>query len=204
MRFRLRGSRRRLIYLLSVGLAVVALGLFYSGPSVRHLKVEGLPSFIGDPAVPAGVVQHVIDGDTIEMSNGVRIRYIGLDAPELRRRVGGRWIYDPQPWAEEARRLNQQLVEGKVVRLEYDQERTDRFHRQLAYVFVGDLFVNAELVRSGYARVVLHPPNLKYAKLLKEIEREAKEQQKGIWSPSNSSKGPKKRSFRSLDIRVAG
>lgn len=134
------------------------------------------------------MVKRVIDGDTIELKNGMLIRYIGIDTPELRRHINGQWTYRPQRLAEEARAFNQRLVEGKTVRLEYDQERMDQYHRLLAYVFAGDLFVNAELVRSGYARVFLYPPNLKYSDLFLRLQQAARDQRKGVWLPGRKSR----------------
>jgi micrococcal nuclease len=133
------------------------------------------------------VVERVIDGDTIELSNGVRVRYIGMDTPEIRQHINGQWTYRPQRLAEEARAFNQGLVEGKKIRLEYDEERTDRYHRVLAYVFVNDLFVNAEMIRSGYARVLPHSPNIKYSTLFLKLQRQAKSEQKGVWSPGRKA-----------------
>ena len=162
---------------------VAALGLYLYGPSFDIPNIKGWFTPSDPPGDLEGVIGRVIDGDTIELSNGVRIRYIGVDTPELRRHIHGYWVYRPQRLAEEAMAFNQQLVEGKRVRLEYDEERTDQYHRELAYVFVGDLFVNAELIRSGYARVFPLPPNLKYSSLFLKLQEQAKDQQKGIWSP---------------------
>jgi len=164
-----------------MGLLLAALGLLLHGPSFDILEVNESTPLEASLALE-GVVQRVIDGDTIELNNGKRVRYIGVDTPELRRRINGQWTYRPQRLAEEAREFNQRLVDGKRVRLEYDQERMDRYQRELAYIYVGDLFVNAELIRSGYARAVLHPPNLKYSTLFLRLQKEAKNQQKGVWA----------------------
>lgn len=129
-----------------------------------------------------GIVAKVIDGDTIELAGGARVRYIGVNTPELRRRVDGRWIYRPQRLAEEAKAFNTGLVMGKRIRLEYDQERKDRYDRWLAYAFVGEVFVNAELVKAGFARVTLYPPNLRYADLFLRLEERARDQGLGVWA----------------------
>ena len=123
-----------------------------------------------------------MDGDTIQLSNGEWVRYIGIYAPELRHKVGTRWVEDPQPGAVEAYELNRRLVEGKQVRLELDVEQRDRFHRLLAYVFVGNLFVNAELVKAGYAKVFLYPPNIRYHQLFFDLQEEAKIKRHGLWA----------------------
>jgi micrococcal nuclease len=131
-------------------------------------------------------IRAVIDGDTVELADGRRVRYIGIDTPELRRRQGDRWVLRPEPWAEEALEMNRRLVEGKTVRLELDREREDGYRRLLAYVYVGDLFVNGELVRYGLASVRLYPPNLKQAETLLKAQREAQKAHRGIWGGSPS------------------
>lgn len=115
-------------------------------------------------------VTKVIDGDTIVLGNGEHVRYIGMDTPEKGR-----------PYCGEATRENKKLVEDKKVRLEYDVERTDRYGRTLAYVYVGDIFVNAELVRNGYAMIYTFPPNVKYYKTFLALQKEAREQKRGLW-----------------------
>tara|TARA_B100000315_G_C14298800_1_gene460885 strand:- start:213 stop:698 length:486 start_codon:yes stop_codon:yes gene_type:complete len=138
----------------------------------------------------ATTVTRVIDGDTIEVNTAGtirKVRYIGMDTPELNdKRTGVRAL------AQEATRYNGQLVEGKRVRLEKDISETDRYRRLLRYVYVGDLFVNAELVRSGYAQVATYPPDVKYQDLLIQLQREAKEAGRGLWglqiSPSTQGR----------------
>lgn len=134
----------------------------------------------GTPSA-ALVVERVIDGDTVELRDGRTVRYIGVDTPEVRRRRGGVWVREPEPYALEATEANRRLVEGKTVRLEFDVQPTDRYGRTLAYLYVGDLFVNAELVRQGYAVPLTIPPNVKYADLFLEVAREAREAQRGLW-----------------------
>ena len=74
-----------------------------------------------------------------------------------------------------------QLVEGKKVQLEFDRQRRDTSKRLLAYVYVGDIMLNAELVRQGYAQVATLPPNVKYQQLLLQLQREAREAKRGLW-----------------------
>lgn len=127
------------------------------------------------------VVRHVIDGDTIELSDGRLVRYIGLDTPELRRRVGDRWVEDPEPFGREAKEANRRLVEGRSLRLEYDAQTHDRYGRWLAYVFVDGRMVNAALLEDGYAQLLTIPPNVKYAQELRRAAREAREARRGLW-----------------------
>lgn len=119
-------------------------------------------------------VLRVIDGDTIVLADGQRVRYIGIDTPEL----GPPEEY----YAREATSANRQLVEGKEVALEKDTSETDRFGRLLRYVYVDGTFVNAELVWQGYAEAVAHPPDIEYQSCLKTLERKARGAGRGIWS----------------------
>ncbi len=134
---------------------------------------------IGCVASTAPLVTRVIDGDTIEVDiDGTiyKVRYIGLDTPELD---------DKRPelcaLAQEATRYNRKLVEGKTIRLEKDISETDRYGRLLRYVYVDDIFVNAELVRQGLAWAKVYEPDTKYQDYLEELEAEAKQASKGIW-----------------------
>jgi len=117
------------------------------------------------------LVTRVIDGDTIEIQGGDRVRYIGMDTPE-----------QGEPFYLEATAKNRELVEGKEVRLVKDVSEKDRYGRLLRYIYVGDLFVNAELVRLGYARADRYPPDTKYAELFSRLESEAKQAGTGRWA----------------------
>lgn len=129
--------------------------------------------------VLVGEVVRVVDGDTIHVRLGDRVekvRYIGVNTPEVHGRAGG-----PQPGAVEATALNRALVEGRRVRLELDVRERDRYGRLLAYVWVGDVLVNAELVRRGYAQVMTVPPNVRYQGLFLRLQRDAREAGRGLW-----------------------
>ena len=138
-----------------------------------------LISVAGCAASAAPQVTRVIDGDTIEVEIGgaiYKVRYIGIDTPELD---------DKRPefsaLAQEATRYNRQLVAGKTVRLEKDVSETDRYGRLLRYVYAGDIFVNAEIVRRGLARAESYPPDTKYQDYLYEMEAEARQANRGFW-----------------------
>lgn len=127
-------------------------------------------------------VRKVVDGDTVILANGEKLRYIGINTPELRRKVGVQWIYDPQPFAEDSTEFNRKLVGAKFVRLEFDVEERDRYGRLLAYVYLEDgTFVNAELIKKGYAEIMTIPPNLKYTDLFLRLQRQARENKRGLW-----------------------
>ena len=129
------------------------------------------------------VVISVIDGDTVQLTDGTMVRYRGIDAPEVRKRVGRRWVYDPQPYALVAKQLNRSWVEGKIVRLEVDpSESHDRYGRLLAAVFVDSRFVNSALVEAGLARVFRYAYREPYGDTLDQAEASARHHKLGIWS----------------------
>lgn len=123
-------------------------------------------------------VKWVADGDTIVLTEGSKVRYIGINAPELPREdhIG-------EPYANEAKRFNARLVKNKTVRLEFDIEPNDRFQRRLAYVFLQDgTFVNAEMLSQGYAYLLVVRPNVKYQATLLAAQQAAMTAKRGIWS----------------------
>ena len=137
----------------------------------------------GTSASSKAMVRRVIDGDTVELSDGRLIRYIGIDTPEVRRRVGQRWVEDPEPFGREAAQRNRQLVEGKRVRLELDVQAHDRYGRLLAYVYVAapEIMVNAELLREGLAQPLTIPPDVAHAEQFRQLAEEARRNGRGLW-----------------------
>jgi micrococcal nuclease len=136
--------------------------------------------------VPDGdlvTVTQIIDGDTIYVALGgttYRVRYIGMDTPER-----GDYFLD------DATEANRGLVEGQQVILVKDVSETDRFGRLLRYVYLEDgTFVNAELVRQGYAVIATFPPDVRHQALLLELEREAREADQSLWTQSSGSNQP--------------
>jgi micrococcal nuclease len=125
------------------------------------------------------LVTRVIDGDTIVVTVGAvsqRVRYIGVNSPELHHPRRGE-----EPGGREAAAVNRALVQGQHVRLERDVRTRDRYGRLLAYVWIGDVMVNAELVRLGYAQVMTVPPNVRHQERFLKLQREARESQRGLW-----------------------
>lgn len=123
----------------------------------------------------------MVDGDTIRVrlpSGEEPVRYIGVDTPESVK-PGAR----VQCFAQRASAFNRRLVEGERVRLVADAEARDRYGRRLAYVYrVRDgLFVNAELVRRGYATALTVPPNVAHAGELRGLASRAREAGRGLW-----------------------
>jgi micrococcal nuclease len=150
-------------------------------PSARpepELPEGGRPGR-GRPPGIAATVTRVVDGDTVEATVGGSvedIRYIGLDTPES--------VAPGQPvecFGQRAAAFNRRLVEGRVVRLIFGEERRDQYGRLLAYVYLGDEFVNATLVRRGYARTLTIAPNDRFAGLFARLEQDAGNAGRGLW-----------------------
>ena len=136
------------------------------------------------------LVQRVVDGDTIMLETGERLRLIGIDTPEIHEsnklyRDSKRTKMDVQSIKEMGNRSYQftkNLVEGKRVRLEFDVEKHDKYSRLLAYVYLKDgTFVNAEIVKQGFASLMSITPNVKYAELFLKLSQEARENRRGLW-----------------------
>ena len=132
----------------------------------------------GSEGVRAEVLR-VIDGDTIEVEIGGStedVRYIGVDTPETVKPGTPVQCFGPQ-----ASEHNHELVEGQAVRLRFDAERRDVYGRLLAYVYAGPLFVNADLVRGGWARTLEIEPNTSQAERLGRLEQAASRAGRGLW-----------------------
>ncbi len=122
-------------------------------------------------------VTRVIDGDTAELAGGARVRFLGIDAPEMER--DGR---SAEFLAHQSKAYVAGLIQGKTVRLEYDRERYDRYGRLLAYLYLPDgAMVNLAVVRQGLARVYTQPPNLRYQEALNAAQQEAMAAGRGLW-----------------------
>jgi len=126
-----------------------------------------------------GTVVRVVDGDTIHVRVGTRVekvRYIGVNAPEVHHPTKG-----VEPGGREAAAVNRRLVQDQAVRLELDVQERDRYGRLLAYVWIGGVMINAELVRLGYAQVMTVPPNVRYQEMFLKLQREAHQAGRGLW-----------------------
>lgn len=135
----------------------------------------GRPTTVRPPADGSTVkVIHVVDGDTVVLSDGRRVRYIGLNTPE-----------QGQPFYQEATEANRRLVEGKEAWLALDVQTRDQYGRTLAYLWVGEQFVNLELLRQGYANAYTAPPNVRYSDLFLAAEAEARKAGIGLWAPAD-------------------
>lgn len=128
-------------------------------------------------------VKKVVDGDTFWVDNGtqkgIKVRLIGIDAPESRNVFKKRVGY----YGKESKLYLTQLIQGKQVKLVSDVDSLDRYGRTLAYAFLKDgKFINAELVKEGYAMTMTIPPNVRYAEKFVSLQREARNNNKGLWN----------------------
>ena len=162
-------------------LAIVAVVVFADlGDGTRDLPAtgeEGAASGAGQAA--SALVTRVVDGDTIEVRIGRAeddVRYIGIDTPETVKPGEPVQCFGPQSSA-----ANKRLVEGRKVRLVFDRERRDVYGRLLAYVYRDEVFVNAALVRGGYARTLTITPNTARAGLFHRLARDAGRAGRGLW-----------------------
>jgi micrococcal nuclease len=124
----------------------------------------------------AGVVSRVVDGDTVVLQSGERVRYLLVDTPES---TGGK----NECFGPESRDFNRSLVEGRIVRLTYGEACTDRYGRLLAYVSVDGQEVNALLAERGYACALYVPPAGESRRSeFQALESSARRAGRGMWS----------------------
>jgi micrococcal nuclease len=145
------------------------------GQAVSDNREVTLPS-----ATTTALVLNVVDGDTIEVdlgdgSGSTRVRYIGIDTPEPYSKGA------PECGSKEATARNRELVVGKTVTLIPGQESIDQYGRLLAYVYVGDVFVNRTMVDEGFAEVMMFSPNDTYKQEFDSLVETAQRDERGIW-----------------------
>jgi endonuclease YncB( thermonuclease family) len=182
------GSSRRRLLVAAAGL--LAITLQACGRTASAPEAHTSPVGSGE-VLPAGLdttVERVVDGDTLVIAGGHRVRLIGVDTPETK---------DPrkpvQCFGREASAyVSSVLHEGASVRLVGDVEQRDAYGRTLAYVYrlPDGLFVNAELVRHGYALALTIPPNVAHADQFVALAREARERGRGLWSSCGAAQPP--------------
>ena len=128
-------------------------------------------------------VTKVVDGDTFwadnNSSKGIKVRLIGVDAPEsknvFKKKIGF--------YGKESKAYLNTLLSGRSVKLVCDFDSLDQYGRTLAYVYLEDgTFVNSELVKNGYAMVMTVPPNVKFSDEFVKLQEQARENNTGLWS----------------------
>jgi micrococcal nuclease len=176
---------RRVIILLVCGAILVACALILASVAVSGLGEQVIMA--QQKMAEAGgemetvVVARVLDGDTIELADRRRVRYLGLDAPEAATKNK-----PAQCFADLTTEENKRLVLSKPVRLEKDASNRDKYGRLLRYVYVEsadgeEIFLNDYLLRQGFARVLSIPPDRRYERQFQAAVEEAKFQQRGLW-----------------------
>lgn len=130
------------------------------------------------------VVKRVVDGDTMELNTGEKVRFIGVNTPETHHPTK-----PEECFGKEAETFTRGFLEGKSVRLERDVSDKDQYGRLLRYVYLlpeasteAELFVNKTLVEEGYALADTFPPDVKYKDVFLEAQRSAREMNKGLWN----------------------
>jgi endonuclease YncB( thermonuclease family) len=161
-------SKKRLAAALFLAVAAVTAAAFVVSRSGREFRWMAFLFGAGGYGV--------VDGDTIRVTGVGPVRYIGVDAPER-----------GEPFYDEARRYNEELLSLGELSLSYDRERYDRYGRTLAYVYVRaeggrTIIVNEELVRAGWATTLEIPPNTAFALLLRRAEEDARRRGRGMWA----------------------
>lgn len=157
-------------------LACLCIGLAWFSSHIEQSTLLTLKptqrvlSTLDKPTQRQVTIAKVIDGDTVVTTAGEKIRYIGINAPEA-----------GQPFATDAAAFNLQLVHDKQVNMVLDQKQRDQYGRMLGYIFAGNIFVNGEMVKNGWAFADSVPPNLARQKELLQDEQLAKVQCKGMW-----------------------
>jgi micrococcal nuclease len=153
--------------------------------TTQRLRIFGVLACVLACAAGASAQQitRVIDGDTIEVEGIGAVRLIGVDTPETVHPTR-----PVEPFAHVASAFVRDLADGKAARLEYDWQRTDRYNRTLAYVYLADgTFLNAEIIRQGYGHAYSKYP-FKYLEDFHALEREAREAERGLWGSSAVSR----------------
>ena len=173
----MRSRKKAILGLLGllVVLVIAYLRRDGAGPDAPAI---GRPSPTPSASVPVSEARlciRVIDGDTLELAGGERVRLIGVDTPES---------VDPrraeEVFGREAAAFTRRQAEGQRVRLEYDEESRDSYGRLLAYIFLPDgTLLNAEIIRQGYGFAYTRFPYRRQAEFV-ALEREAREQRRGV------------------------
>ena len=176
---------KKLVFYLFIVICFFSYGIYlmktnkgsYTPPQSTLNPPTAPPQVIASQSAEIVVVKRVIDGDTIELIDGQKVRYLGVDTPELHHPTKA-----VQCFGKEAMEKNRDLVEGKEIKMMRDVSETDRYKRLLRYVWVGDIFVNEYLAREGFAHQATFPPDVLYVELFRKAAEEARLKNKGLWN----------------------
>ena len=158
--------------------AAFLLGVIATSLITWRIATTRAPSLL-PPAGMAIPVLRVVDGDTLLLEGGYRIRLLGVNTPETKHPE-----HPAEPFGEEASRFTQSLTKNQTVTLEFDRERLDTYRRVLAYVYLPDgTMLNQQLIKHGMSpAVVSFPIRSDRKRLFEEAEREAQRNRAGIWT----------------------
>jgi micrococcal nuclease len=181
-----------LLFSLLVAIIVLAIPLakHIDHPQGQARSVTVLPSTQQTQDQLFFRVERAVDGDTLKLDNGERVRLIGVDTPETHenpklRRDAARTGEDVQTilnMGRQAHDFTRKIVEGQEVRLEFDVQPRDKYGRLLAYVYLSDgTFLNEEIIKNGYAYPMTIPPNVHHAEGFKTLFEQAQAQHMGLW-----------------------
>lgn len=181
---KIQNKKIKIVGLSIIGLFILVFGWAYASailnptPPKPATKVERetvetktLPS-PSPTSKPENLVKvtRVIDGDTIEIEGGKRVRLIGIDSPET-----------DMCYNKEATNKAKELLENQEVTLEKDVSETDRYGRLLRYIWKGDVLINEQIAHEGYAASSSYPPDVKYQERIVAAQKEARDGGKGLW-----------------------
>jgi len=187
-------AKRKLLWNSGARAAPVFLGALLSVFLLISCKPQATEPEAGEPKFSPEVsarVNYVIDGDTIILDSGEKIRFLGIDTPEIKKSHAGKSQGREEPWGRDAANYLTVLLQGKEVGLEFDSVRKGAYGRTLAYVILGDELVNGLLLKEGYARFKTYDNVLKYGDFLKEQEGLARIRGKGLWEGKGRLKTPR-------------
>ncbi|MFH1868038.1 MAG: thermonuclease family protein [Candidatus Omnitrophota bacterium] len=166
-------------------ISVILLMIFACGCAANKIYVDSdeVPGLGAEVSFPAGKIvpielRRVLSGNRIELTNGEVVSYIGVYIPQI------------HEIPCEAKRLNEKLIMENEIRLEFDTEQRDSRSRLLAYVYtVEGKFINEEIIKSGFAKALNKPPNLKHEDTFLKAEDAARMASRGIWSKDLMTQG---------------
>lgn len=196
-------SNKKMFNKLILSLLAVVLGAVFSAfngqptdyfqTTTTHAEAASPSPQVKGIVTQVNKVVRVVDGDTFEIDTGEKVRMIGIDTPELHHPTK-----DVQCFGKEAMLKTKDMLEGKMVRLEKDVSETDRYGRLLRFVYLlnlsptplptgqlSEVFVNAYLIKEGFAHAVTFPPDVMKSQEFISLENEARYNKKGLWSNCN-------------------
>ena len=185
-----RSIKKNPVIMLVVAVAGTAMLLLSQNAKTTGRAGKSFDAGSQSGAYNAVFVERAVDGDTLKLAGGERVRLIGIDTPEMHEseklfrdsRKSGQDVKTIQALGRRAYLFTKELVEGKTVRLEFDVEKRDKYKRLLAYVYLPDgTFVNAQIVKQGYASLMTYPPNVKHADEFLQLYRQARDNKLGLW-----------------------